>query len=113
MQEPRKIPTVDLELEDYGMLYRMVEYGDKPQIKIVAKSKELGKVANFNTIAEIKGTEKPDEYIILSAHFDSWDGGTGATDNGTGTLVMMEAMRILKKMYPKPKTYYFSRSLGK
>ncbi len=99
----KKIPTVDLELEDYGMLYRMVEYGDKPQIKIVAKSKELGKVPTFNTIAEIKGTEKPDEYIILSAHFDSWDGGTGATDNGTGTLVMMEAMRILKKYYPNPK----------
>ena len=99
----KKIPTVDLELEDYGMLYRMVDYGDKPVITIVAKSKELGEVTNFNTIAEIKGTEKPEEYIILSAHFDSWDGGTGATDNGTGTLVMMEAMRILKKMYPNPK----------
>ena len=58
---------------------------------------------NFNTIAEIKGSEKPNEYVILSAHFDSWDGGTGATDNGTGTLVMMEAMRVLKKMYPNPK----------
>ena len=99
----KKIPTVDLELEDYSMLYRMVEYGDKPKIKIVAESKELGRVANFNTIAEIKGSEKPDEYVILSAHFDSWDGGTGATDNGTGTLVMMETMRILKKMYPNPK----------
>jgi len=99
----KTIPTVDLELEDYSMLYRMVAYGDKPRIKIVAESKELGRVPNFNTIAEIKGTEKPDEYVILSAHFDSWDGGTGATDNGTGTLVMMETMRILKKMYPNPK----------
>lgn len=99
----KKIPTVDLELEDYTMLYRMVEYGDKPKIKIVAESKELGVVPTFNTIAEIKGVEKPEEYVILSAHFDSWDGGTGATDNGTGTLVMMEAMRILKKMYPNPK----------
>lgn len=97
------IPTVDLELEDYGMLYRLVNSGQKPQINIVAQSKELGKVPTFNTIAEIKGTEKPDEYVILSAHFDSWDGGTGATDNGTGTLVMMEAMRILKKYYPNPK----------
>jgi len=99
----KKIPTVDLELEDYTMLYRMVEYGDKPQVNIVAMSKELGRVPTFNTIAEIKGKEKPDEYVILSAHFDSWDGGTGATDNGTGTLVMMEAMRILKKIYPNPK----------
>lgn len=98
-----KIPTVDLELEDYGMLYRLVNSGNKPQINIVAQSKDLGKMPTFNTIAEIKGTEKPDEYVILSAHFDSWDGGTGATDNGTGTLVMMEAMRILKKYYPNPK----------
>ena len=99
----KTIPTVDIELEDYTMLYRMVEYGDKPVVNIVAQSKELGRVPTFNTIAEIKGSEKPDEYVILSAHFDSWDGATGATDNGTGTLVMMEAMRILKKMYPNPK----------
>ncbi|MDN5202427.1 M20/M25/M40 family metallo-hydrolase [Fulvivirgaceae bacterium BMA10] len=99
----KKVPTIDLSLEDYGLLYRMVEYGDQPKIKVVAESKELGAVPTFNTIAEIKGTEKPDEYIILSAHFDSWDGGTGATDNATGTLVMMEAARILKKIYPNPK----------
>ncbi len=99
----KKIPTIDLELEDYTMLYRMAEYGNAPKIRVVAESKDLGVTPTFNTIAEIKGTEKPDEYVILSAHFDSWDGGTGATDNGTGTLVMMEAMRLLKKMYPNPK----------
>lgn len=99
----KAIPTVDLELEDYGMLYRLVESGHKPQLHIVAMSKDLGPQPTFNTIAEIKGSEKPEEYVILSAHFDSWDGGTGATDNGTGTLVMMEAMRILKKVYPNPK----------
>ena len=99
----KKVPTVDLQLEDYTMLYRMVEHGDKPQIRVVAQSKDLGVMPAFNTIAEIKGTEKPEEYIVLSAHFDSWDGGTGATDNGTGTIVMMEVMRILKKMYPNPK----------
>ena len=98
-----EIPTVDISLEDYGLLYRMAEYGDKPEIKVVAESEELGEVPTFNTIAQIKGSEKPEEYIILSAHFDSWDGATGATDNGTGTLVMMEAMRILKKVYPNPK----------
>lgn len=99
----KNIPTVDLSLEDYGMVYRMVESGQKPKLRIVAESKELGTVPVFNTIATIKGTEKPEEYIILSAHLDSWDGATGATDNGTGTIVMMEAMRILKKMYPNPK----------
>lgn len=101
--QTKKIPTVDLELEDYGMLYRLAESGNTPKLKIVAESKELGRVPTFNTIAEIKGTEKPDEYIVLSAHFDSWDGATGATDNGTGTIVMMEAARLLKKFYPNPK----------
>ena len=99
----RKIPTLDISLEDYGMLYRLATYGDKPEIHVEATSKEMGEVPVFNTIAQIKGSEKPDEYVILSAHFDSWDGATGATDNGTGTLVMMEAMRILKKVYPNPK----------
>jgi len=99
----KKIPTVDISLEDYGLLYRLAESGNTPKISVRADAKELGVVPTFNTIAEIKGTEKPDEYVILSAHFDSWDGGTGATDNGTGTIVMMEAMRILKKLYPNPK----------
>ena len=98
-----KIPTVDIALEDYGLLYRLTESGIKPKISVRADSKELGVVPTFNTIAEIKGTEKPGEYVMLSAHFDSWDGASGATDNGTGTLVMMEAMRILKKIYPNPK----------
>ncbi len=98
-----KIPTVDIELEDYTMLYRMAENGSKPTLKIVAESKDLGTAPVFNTIGTIKGTEKPEEYVILSAHLDSWDGATGATDNGTGTIVMMEAMRLLKKFYPNPK----------
>ncbi len=97
------IPTVDIALEDYGLLYRLVESGDDPVIRIQVESKDHGVVPTFNTIAQIKGTEKPDEYVMLSAHFDSWDGGTGATDNGTGTLTMMEAMRLLKKFYPNPK----------
>ena len=57
----------------------------------------------YNTFGVIKGTEKPNEYVLLSAHFDSWDGSQGATDNGTGTITMMEAMRILKTAYPHPK----------
>ena len=69
-----KIPNVDLNLEDYTMLYRMAERGLTPKVKIVSTSKELGEMPTFNTIAEIKGVEKPDEYVMLSAHFDSWDG---------------------------------------
>ncbi len=99
----KKVPSVDIALEDYTLMYRLIEGGEKPVISMHCESKELGAVPTFNTIAEIKGSEKPDEYVMLSAHFDSWDGGTGATDNGTGTLTMMEAMRILKLVYPHPK----------
>lgn len=99
----KKIPVVDVSLEDYSMLYRLVRDGQKPRVKIVADSKETGLQPTFNTMASIRGTQKPDEYVMLSAHLDSWDGGTGATDNGTGTIVMMEVMRLLKKWYPNPK----------
>lgn len=99
----KKIPVVDISLEDYGQLYRMLAQNTTPKVKITANSKDRGMAPTFNTVAEIKGTEKPDEYIILSAHIDSWDGGTGATDNGTGIITMMEVARILKKLYPNPK----------
>lgn len=99
----KRIPTIDVGLEDYGLLYRLAEYGDKPKIKVTSQSRELGNVPTFNTIGTIPGKEKPNEYVVLSAHLDSWVGGTGATDNGTGTIIMMEVMRILKKVYPNPK----------
>lgn len=99
----KNIPVVDLSLEHYGMVYRLAKYGSKPILRIKSESRDLGVASTFNTIARIEGTEKPDEYVVLSAHFDSWDGGTGATDNGTGTITMMEALRILKKVYPNPK----------
>ena len=99
----KKIPMIDISVEDYGMLYRMAVNGLLPRIRIHVQSKELGMVKTFNTIGRIEGKEKPDEYVILSAHFDSWDGGQGATDNGTGTITMMETIRVLKKLYPNNK----------
>ncbi|MCH5600913.1 M20/M25/M40 family metallo-hydrolase [Niabella ginsengisoli] len=99
----KQVPTIDLSLEDYGLVYRLAQSGKKPKMNMTVESKMLPPAPTFNIIAEIKGVEKPDEYVILSAHFDSWDGATGATDNGTGTLTMMEAARILKKVYPNPK----------
>jgi carboxypeptidase Q len=97
------MPAIDLSLEDYNLLYRFVQYGDKPVVRVFTDSKFLGEVPTANVIGMIRGTEKPDEYVMLSAHFDSWDAASGATDNGTGTIVMMEAMRLLEKYYPHPK----------
>jgi len=96
-------PGITLTCEDYSLVFRLAESGKKPQVRLDLDADLLGEVPVFNTIAEIKGTEKPNEYVMFSAHFDSWDGASGATDNGTGTLMMMEAMRILKKVYPNPK----------
>jgi carboxypeptidase Q len=96
-------PGIELSCEDYGLVFRLAQQRQNPVLRVEADAQFLGEVPVFNTIAEIRGSEKPNEYVMLSAHFDSWDGGSGATDNGTGTLVMLEAMRILKKTYPNPK----------
>ncbi len=96
-------PAVTLTCEDYGLLFRLAENNQKPVVRLDLDADLLGEQPAFNTIGIIKGTEKPDEYVMLSAHFDSWDGASGATDNGTGTMMAMEAMRILKEAYPHPK----------
>ncbi len=98
-----RAPVLDIACEDYGLLYRLTENRQGPVIDVTAESQALGEVPVFNVISEIKGSQLPNEYVMLSAHFDSWDGGSGATDNGTGTIMIMEAMRILKQVYPNPR----------
>ena len=96
-------PAVTLTCEDYGLVYRLAENNQHPKVKLDLDATLQGEKPTFNVLGTIKGTEKPNEYVMLSAHFDSWDGGSGATDNGTGTMMAMEAMRILKLAYPNPK----------
>jgi hypothetical protein len=96
-------PTLDLSCEDYGLLWRLAERNQGPVVRLQADAEFLGDVPAANAIATIRGAEKPDEYIVLSAHLDSWDGSSGATDNGTGTTTMLEAIRILRQSYPNPK----------
>lgn len=98
-----KIPNVDVSMEDYSMLCRFLDRGIIPTLTVKTTSKDWGIQEAFNSVGTIQGVDKPDEYVMLSAHLDSWDGATGATDNGTGTITMMEVMRVLKKVYPNPK----------
>lgn len=98
-----KVTTVGVGCEDYGLLARLAERGQGPVIRVQVEGRFLGERPVWNTIAELKGTGKPDEYVMLSAHFDSWTASSGTTDNGTGTIMMMEALRILKQVYPAPK----------
>ena len=98
-----RIPTAHLSCEDYGLLARMAERGQAPRVRMDAQAEFTGDRPAFNVVGMIRGTELPDEYVMLSAHLDSWDGASGATDNGTGTIMMMEAMRILQATYPNPR----------
>jgi carboxypeptidase Q len=97
------IPGIHLSCEDYGLVARLAENGQSPRVRIDAEAEFLGDVPAFNVVGRIEGTELPDEYVLLGAHLDSWDGASGATDNGTGTIMMMEAMRILRETYPNPR----------
>ena len=99
----RRVPSVHLSCEDYSLVHRLASRGQSPRIRLDAQAEFLGEVPAFNLVARIPGAELPDEYVVLSAHLDSWDGASGATDNGTGTIMMHEAMRILKAAYPNPR----------
>ena len=61
-----------------------------------------GPITVYNTVGEIKGTKKPDEFVVLGAHIDSWDLASGTTDNGTGTTIVLEVARILQQCGIKP-----------
>ena len=98
-----EIPDIALSCEDYGLVYRLAEHDQNPRLRIEAQVEQLGDVPQFNVIAELTGTELPDEHVFLSAHLDSHNGATGAIDNGTGTIMMLEAMRILQETYPNPR----------
>ena len=97
-----QVPTVGLSCEDYGLVFRLTENNQHPKVRLNLDAELLGERPISNVVGRIPGTTKPDEYIVLSAHFDSWDGSSGATDNGTGSVMMLEAMRILKQVLPHP-----------
>ncbi len=99
----QEIPTVDVGCEDMGLLYRLASNKQGPKIRLMVTAEKGPERPVGNVVAEMKGTTLPNEYVVLSSHFDSFTGGSGATDNGTGSLTMIEAMRILKTVYPNPK----------
>ena len=98
------LPNVVVTNEDYSMFARQVAANMNPKITI-SVSNTVGKtpVDGWNTIGEIKGTEHPDEVVILGAHLDSWDPAQGVTDNGTGSIAVLEAGRIIARSGLKPK----------
>jgi carboxypeptidase Q len=103
--DPSKtIPTVVLRNEDYGRISRILADGTavKLEFTIVNRTYPEG-ATSYNAIAEIAGSDKRDEVVMLGGHLDSWHAATGATDNAIGCAVMMEAARILKAIGVKPR----------
>jgi carboxypeptidase Q len=98
------LPNLVIAHEDFAQLVRLIQNGVTPRFQ-AAITNTLGSqpVQQYNTVAEIRGTEKPGEVVILGAHLDSWDLGTGTTDNGTGSMVVLDAARAIAQSGLKPK----------
>ena len=95
--EPAVAPQIVVSTEQYNRLSRLVARSQPVTIELNVQNRFIDDTLDsFNILAEIPGTDRADEIVMLGAHFDSWHAGTGATDNAAGSAVMMEAMRILK-----------------
>jgi hypothetical protein len=104
--EAKMIPQMTVATEDYNRLVRMIQAGEKVQLTIdLAVQYHDEDTMGYNTVAEIPGTDPAlkDELVMLGGHMDSWHSGTGATDNGAGVAVAMEAVRILQTLGLKPR----------
>lgn len=101
----RVVPTLVMRNEDYGRIWRIINEDKLPvtlKINIQNKIYPEGKTS-YNAIGEIPGTDKKDEVVMLGGHYDSWHDATGATDNGIGSSMMLEAIRILQSLGVKPR----------
>jgi hypothetical protein len=101
-----QVPVVVAAIESYGRLYRLTQAHVPVSVELNVETKFSGDHEHgFNTVAEIPGTDPKlkDQVVVVGGHLDSWIAGTGATDNGAGTIVAMEAVRILKALGVKPR----------
>jgi len=100
---PSEAPMAFLTHEDYDLLYRLLQAGPVTMRANLPETFSEKPVPASITVAEIKGSEHPDERVIVGGHLDSWDLGQGALDNGTGAMATLEAARTLKALAWKPK----------
>ena len=95
-----RVPQVFMVHEHYAMLYRLASRTDAAtRVEVEIENKFVpGPITVYNTVGEVRGSEKPDEVVVVGAHLDSWDLGTGTTDNGTGSCVVLETARAIATM---------------
>jgi hypothetical protein len=100
----RAVPTLVMRNEDYGRISRIMEDGTAVTLKVNIQNKEYPEGTTvYNAVGEIPGSDKKDEVVMLGGHYDSWHDATGATDNGIGASMMLEAVRILTALHVKPR----------
>jgi carboxypeptidase Q len=100
----RAVPTLVMRNEDYGRISRVMADGAAVTLRVNIQNKEYPEgTTSYNAIGEIPGTDKKDEVVMLGGHYDSWHDATGATDNGIGSSMMLEAVRILAALHVKPR----------
>jgi Zn-dependent M28 family amino/carboxypeptidase len=100
---PPTVPTLIMAIEHWERIARILDRKEDVELEVNLKTKITDEPSAANTIAEIPGTDKKGEVVMLGAHMDSWHAGTGATDNGAGVAATMEAIRILKALGVKPR----------
>ena len=98
-----RIPAAALTAEDAMLIHRLLQRGDRVRMHLLLTPRTLPDVVSANVIAEWKGREKPEEIVLIGAHLDSWDLGTGAIDDGSGVAMVMETMRLLSQMDLHPR----------
>jgi carboxypeptidase Q len=98
-----QIPAAAITTEDADRLQRMQDRGTRVRVRLKMEAKFLPDADSFNVVGELRGREKPDEVVVVGGHFDSWDVGTGSTDDGGGCVVTWEALRIMKKLNLRPR----------
>jgi len=101
---PIPAPALVVAHEQYGQIYRNLQRGMTVRLEVNIENRFYDDdLMAYNTLGDIPGSDKADEYVMLGGHLDSWYPGTGAADNAAGTVVMMEAVRILKALDLKPR----------
>lgn len=98
-----RVPAAAITVEAATLMRRLQDRGKKIEVKLHMEAKDYGEVPSANVIAEIVGSEFPNEVVIIGGHIDSWDVGTGAQDDGCGCVVAMEALNIIRKLGLQPR----------
>jgi carboxypeptidase Q len=99
----RRIPAAAVTVEDAEMMQRMQDRGERIVVRLSMAARTLAPTRSHNVVAEIRGSEKPDEIIVMGGHIDSWDVGQGAMDDAGGCVAAWEALRLIKALGVRPK----------